>query len=229
MIGLREKDPDRYLTALFAPEPARGRLALLYGVNHELARASEVASEPMLALIRLHWWREVVEGEVRTHELATPLSAALNEGLLPREGVLALIDARDRQAEGLEPDDVMAFARATGGKLARMAGQCLGVDAPELEDFGTAQALVGLVRNAEHRRAHGLEPRPEDFAPREALLAEAAKLLPCKPPKGGLAAWVGAALVKRDLARLRAGKPCPHKRGAGDVCALFWAGLIERV
>ena len=36
--------------------------ATLYAFNHELARAREAVSEPPLALIRLQWWREVVEG-----------------------------------------------------------------------------------------------------------------------------------------------------------------------
>ena len=60
---VRRHDPDRFLTALFAPPDRRDALLTLYAFNHELARAREVASEPPLALIRLQWWREVVEGE----------------------------------------------------------------------------------------------------------------------------------------------------------------------
>ncbi|MGD0108468.1 MAG: squalene/phytoene synthase family protein [Rhodopila sp.] len=59
---VRRHDPDRFLTALFAPPERRHALLTLYAFNHELARAREVASEPALALIRLQWWREVVEG-----------------------------------------------------------------------------------------------------------------------------------------------------------------------
>ena len=59
---VRRHDPDRFLTALFAPPEKRDALLTLYAFNHELARAREVASEPPLALIRLQWWREVVEG-----------------------------------------------------------------------------------------------------------------------------------------------------------------------
>ena len=64
------------LLALFAWISPRFVLALLYLFNHELARAREVASEPILALIRLNWWREVVEGQTKHHEIATPLRAA---------------------------------------------------------------------------------------------------------------------------------------------------------
>ena len=74
---LRRADPDRHFATLFAPPEMRERLCLLYLFNHELARAREVASNAMLALIRLQWWREVVEGSAKKHELATPLLAAV--------------------------------------------------------------------------------------------------------------------------------------------------------
>jgi len=74
---VRRHDPDRFLTALFAPPRCRDALLTLYAFDHELARAREVTSEPHLVLIRLHWWREVVEGERRRHEVATPLTTLL--------------------------------------------------------------------------------------------------------------------------------------------------------
>ena len=60
----------------------RDALLTLYAFNHELARAREVVSEPPLALIRLQWWREVVEGARRRHEVAEPLPAAIEAGAL---------------------------------------------------------------------------------------------------------------------------------------------------
>jgi phytoene synthase len=40
---VRRHDPDRFLTALFAPPAKRDALLTLYAFNHELARAREVA------------------------------------------------------------------------------------------------------------------------------------------------------------------------------------------
>ena len=77
---MRRHDPDRFLTALFAPPEKRDALLTLYAFNHELARAREAVSEPPLALIRLQWWREVVEGARRRHEVAEPLAAAIEAG-----------------------------------------------------------------------------------------------------------------------------------------------------
>lgn len=77
---VRRHDPDRFLTCLFAPARRRDALLVLYAFNHELARARAVASDPMLALIRLQWWREVVEGDAKRHEVATPLTEAIAAG-----------------------------------------------------------------------------------------------------------------------------------------------------
>src|ERR1700744_5704619 len=93
-------DPDRFLTALFAPPAKRDALLTLYAFNHELARAREVASEPPLALIRLQWWREVVEGEPKRHEVASPLSSLLAAGALDPADLLPIIAARETEAEG---------------------------------------------------------------------------------------------------------------------------------
>src|ERR1700710_1476338 len=92
---VRRHDPDRFLTALFAPPDRRDALLALYALNHELARAREVASATALALIRLQWWREVVEGEAKRHEVATPLSVAIGAGLLVPADLLPVIVARE--------------------------------------------------------------------------------------------------------------------------------------
>ena len=57
---VRAADRERFLGALFAPEPARSDLLALLAFDHELARTRTVTREPMLARIRLQWWREAV-------------------------------------------------------------------------------------------------------------------------------------------------------------------------
>src|SRR5215831_21043396 len=79
---VRRHDPDRFFTALFAPPDRRETLLLLYAVNHELARAREATREPMIALMRLQWWREIAEGARRRHEVAGPLGDALDQSCI---------------------------------------------------------------------------------------------------------------------------------------------------
>jgi phytoene synthase len=212
---LRRADPDRFFCTLFAPAEARLALALLYLFNHELVRAREVASVPTLALIRLQWWREVVEGAERVHELAGPLYAALEAGLLRRDALLALIEAREDEDEA----GFLDHARATGGRLAHTAGRIMGVNSPEIEDLGTAYAIAGKLRNAALRGE----------APAAEYIAEAEHLLAAKPPRGAVAAWLPAAFARRDLRRLRNGVVPPAQRGVGDYLAVSWAALRERL
>jgi len=130
---VRRHDPDRFLTALFAPPERREALLTLYAFNHEIARAREVASQPLLALIRLQWWREVVEGEAKPHEVATPLAEALAEGRLARPDLLALIAARETEVEGeiATADAWRDWLFAGAGGLSVAAGQALGVTSPK--------------------------------------------------------------------------------------------------
>ena len=78
---VRERDPDRYFSALFAPEERRRFLLALYAFNHELARIGETVREPMLGEIRLQWWRETLEGaragRPRPHHVARALGETL--------------------------------------------------------------------------------------------------------------------------------------------------------
>src|SRR3546814_16622414 len=57
---LRRYDPDRFLTALFAPPERRESLFAIYAFNLEIAKTREVISEPMLGQIRLQWWRDSI-------------------------------------------------------------------------------------------------------------------------------------------------------------------------
>ncbi len=71
-------DPDRFMAVMAAPVPARARLFPLYAFNLEVARAPWVTQEPMIAEMRLQWWRDTVEalacgGPVRAHEVVAPL------------------------------------------------------------------------------------------------------------------------------------------------------------
>ncbi|TNF18762.1 MAG: phytoene synthase, partial [Rhodobacteraceae bacterium] len=50
-------DPDRFASAMAAPVAARARLFPLYAFNLEVARAPWVTQEPMIAEMRLQWWR----------------------------------------------------------------------------------------------------------------------------------------------------------------------------
>jgi phytoene synthase len=222
---LRAADPDRYFCTLFAPAESREGLALLYLFNHELARAREVASQPLLALIRLTWWREVVEGQRKLHEIATPLRDALEAGLFAPSDFLALIEARQQEAEPEIPDleNFLRYARGTAGRLARIAGKFLGADSQIVEDLGTAYGIAGILRAAPYLRAQGRSLLPVDGTPAETIIAEGRRLLGGQPPRRALAAALPGVFARRDLGR------ADPARTLGDRLAVTWAAVKGRM
>ena len=251
---VRRHDPDRFLTALFAPASRREALFTLYAFNHELARAREVVSEPMLALIRLHWWREVVQGTPKRHEIATPLSAMIAQGALLPADLMAMIDGREAETEPAIPDRAAwtAYLAATAGGVMAAAGRCLGADAAQLARLrilGTAHGSAGQRRNVAILASAGRVLLPQDVlgahgltvhdvtagrgepALRAALaeLASDARAMLASAagslPRGVIAAALPAVLARRDLGRAVP----PQQRGLGDRLAVLAAWALGRV
>ena len=76
-------DPDRFLAVMAAPVAVRRILFAIYAFNVEVARAPWVTQEPMIAEMRLQWWRDALEeiasgGPVRKHEVTTALADVLD-------------------------------------------------------------------------------------------------------------------------------------------------------
>lgn len=61
VADLRARDHERYLSVLWAPAAARPALFALHAFDLEQMRIVGDAREPMLAEIRLAWWREQLE------------------------------------------------------------------------------------------------------------------------------------------------------------------------
>jgi phytoene synthase len=153
---VRERDPDRYFSALFAPADVRPLLFALYAFNHELARVAETVREPMMGEIRLQWWREVLDearaGRARRHDVAEALLQMVQRCDLPGTLFDAMIDARsfDSSADTF-PDfaSLEAYCDATGGNLMRLAARVLGAgDSHDAlaREAGIAYSLTGLLR-----------------------------------------------------------------------------------
>ena len=252
---VRRHDPDRFFAALFAPPDRRETLMLLYAFNHEIARAREVASEPLLALMRVQWWREVVGGARRRHELADPLAAALDAGELARADLLAMLDGRELEAEPETPGfgDFRDYVRATGGAVAVAAGRALGCGEPildRLRALGSAYGVAGQLRSVAALAAQGRCLLPADILAAHGLTPEAVVAGPGDPallpvlrelafwgctllrdgggrlPRACIAAGLPAVLARRDFGRI--GQPA-RPRGAGDRLAVLLAAGLGRI
>ncbi|MCO6415598.1 squalene/phytoene synthase family protein, partial [Siccirubricoccus sp. KC 17139] len=188
----RRHDPDRFLCALFAPPARREAIFALIGFNHELARAREAARTPLIALMRLQWWREAVEHAAegrppRRHEVAGPLHAAIAAGAFAPEELLAMADGREAEAEegGLPSEAAFqAYLRGTAGGFAVAAGRSLGAPAgllPALQAAGAAYGLAGVLRSVGAMAAQGRCLLPEEALAAAGLTPEAVVATPDAP------------------------------------------------
>ncbi|MCZ8333589.1 MAG: squalene/phytoene synthase family protein [Rhodobacteraceae bacterium] len=197
-------DPDRFAAVMAAPGPLRGRLMVLYAFNLEVARAPWVTQEPMIAEMRLQWWRDVVAEAgagkpARAHEVAGPLAQLITEAGLPVAGLDALIEARrwDVYREPFEDQAALsAYLQDTGGGLMWLAGRALGAEAAaeaDLRAVGWAAGLAAFLRAVPELEARGRVPLVDGRAEAVAALAEA-----------GLARLSGAQAGLRRMGRARA-------------------------
>ena len=180
---LRRGDPDRFLALMAAPPAARPRLLPLYAFNLEVARAPWLTAEPLIAEMRLQWWRdalaEIAAGaSPRAHEVAEPLATVLRDAAIPPALLDDLIEARRRDISGEPFADMAELARyldRTGGNLIWAAALALGAppgaEAP-VRDLGRAGALAAWLRALPDMQARG---RPGLADPEEAAVAALAR------------------------------------------------------
>ncbi|NDV00796.1 squalene/phytoene synthase family protein [Pseudoroseicyclus tamaricis] len=164
-------DADRFLAAMSVPPEARAVLFPLYALNVELSRGAWGTSEPMIAAIRLTWWREALEeiekGKVRQHEVVQPLAELMGRTPITAALLTPLVEARMTEAnrEPMESRAALeAHLDATAGTLAWASALGMGAR-PEQEAPVRLAARAGGLANwflaVPALRAAGMEPLPE--------------------------------------------------------------------
>ncbi len=192
-------DPDRFRAAMAAPVAARGVLFPLYAMNVEVSRAPWVTQEPMIAEMRLQWWRDALAeiaggGPVRRHEVVTPLAgvvapdrAAVLDGLVEARRWDIYRDAFEDEAAFSEhidrvSGDLMWVAAASLGRaeegVVRDYAWAAGVASwlraiPELEARGRIPLLDGTEAGVRRLAEEGLERLARARARRDAVSAAA--------------------------------------------------------
>ncbi len=164
-------DPDRFAATMAAPPAAREALFPLYAFNLEVARAPWITQEPLIAEMRLQWWRDVVaspaSGAALAHEVAGPLHHVIHTKNLPIATLDRLIAAR-RWDIGHDPFNTDAelgdYLEDTGAALMWLAAKSLGApDTAEqaARNSGWATALLNYLRAVPDLTARGRVPLPD--------------------------------------------------------------------
>ena len=158
-------DPDRFMAAMAAPVAARSVLFPLYAMNVEVARAPWVTQEPMIAEMRLQWWRdalqEVAEGPtVRRHEVVTPLSRVLSPHLSAQLDEYVAVRRWDIYRAPFEDEEHFeSYIDHSAGTLMVVSAQALGAaDEAVLRDFGYGVGVANWFRAIPDLEARGRIP-----------------------------------------------------------------------
>ncbi|AXI48840.1 phytoene synthase [Sulfitobacter sp. SK012] len=146
-------DPLRFRCAMAAPLAARRVLFPLYAFNVEVARAPWVTQEPMIAEMRLQWWRDALEeiaegGTVRRHEVTTPLAAVLSPDLAKMLDALVASRRFDIYRDPFE-DEVHfeRFVNETSGHLMWAGASLLGhADEATVRNAAYAAGIANWLR-----------------------------------------------------------------------------------
>lgn len=177
MQALRQADPDRYLSVLYAPAEKRGALAVLYRFNAEIAAIRDRIREPLPGEIRIQWWRDALAAGLQG-AAGHPLAVALVE-VVDRHGLP--LDAFDRYLEARVFDlyddpmpsrgDLEGYCGETVSAIVQLAALVLEPEAaPEFAaaagHAGCAQGIAGLIRSLPIHRLRG-----QCFVPADILQA----------------------------------------------------------
>jgi hypothetical protein len=160
-------DPDRFQSVMAAQVAARATLLPIYALNVEVTRAPWVTEEPVIAEMRLQWWRDVLEEiaddrPVRAHDVTLPLS-----GVLDASGALMLdrlVAARrwDIYRDTFEDaEHFEQYLEATSALLMWVAARALGepaVSEKAMRDVGWAAGLAAFFKAIPELEARGRRP-----------------------------------------------------------------------
>jgi 15-cis-phytoene synthase len=236
-------DPDRFRAVMAAPVEARAQLFPLYAFNLEVARAPWVTQEPLIAEMRLQWWRDVVanaaSGAARAHEVAGPLHELIRNFGLPIEVLDRLIAARRWDVHREPHDDIdalYAYIEDTGAGLMWLAARALGAsDSAEaaVRAYGWASAAAMYIRALPELQARGRSPLPGNVGPQDLAQAGLAKLIEARasrkavPPEIApalLAGWQAEPLLKQMLT----GRSSPGQSEVSKRWRLLWQAFGGR-
>ncbi len=221
-------DPERFRAAMAAPPSARAVLFPLYALNVEVSRAPWVTQEPMIAEMRLQWWRDALEqiakGETpRQHEVITPLSRVLTPDMAARLDAMVAVRRWDIYSEPFE--DEAHFERyidETSGTLFWAASCSLGAaEEPVVRDFGYGVGVANWLRAIPELEARGRVPLLDGRAEAVAALADRAleRMQRARARRGAVSRQAAPALLAgwRADAVLRQARRDPARVGAGAL------------
>lgn len=142
---------------LLMPQDKHARLCALFAFNLEISKVRETASQAMVGLIRLQWWRDAIQRLFNGHVDAHPVIEALQQTRLTHWNTdlfHRVIDAREMDLEEEAPVDsarLWHYCTETTSPLLQLARE----EAVNSDIAGSCYAMIGLLRTVPFHAAQG--------------------------------------------------------------------------
>ncbi len=146
------------LALSYAPKPAREAWLGLLALDARLAGVVRAASEPMLAQLRLAWWREQFREPLTEAPAGEPLLAVLRAWEPQRAALEGLVDGWEAITADppLPATAMMTLARARGRALGALATLAGASDDEAAERLGLEWALADIAGRLADKREKDL-------------------------------------------------------------------------
>lgn len=173
--AVRAADPDRALSVLYAPAPARSALWALYAFDAEIAGLRGRVREVLAGEIRLQWWRDAIQAGAPTgHPLTDALLEAIYAFGLPSAALDNYLEARifDLYDDPMPSrTDLEGYFGETEGAILQLAALVLDARAASGQSLaaGHASCARGVARTLRHLGAQ--RSRGQCFIPVDILAA----------------------------------------------------------
>jgi hypothetical protein len=148
-LQLRARDYDAFLALGFAPKYQRDSLAHLVLFMHDMCAIRARASEPMLADIKLAWWREALEdANLRTQRVQPDIQAfaAMMLTAEQRALLLAMVDAAAENSLALARDTLWHLIALRLGDQAVSVARARDIIHQHRHQNGQARAFSLLLK-----------------------------------------------------------------------------------
>ncbi|XVE57721.1 hypothetical protein DITRI_Ditri04bG0112100 [Diplodiscus trichospermus] len=158
---VRSYDYHHYLCLLELPPNMRKAAFALRAFNVETARATDVASDPKVGLMRLVWWQEAIDkiyaNKLIEHPTAQALSSVISESKISKAWLKRIVEARINDASREVTDlpesieELEKYAEDTASTLLYMTLQSGGIRSTAVDHaashVGKASGLLLLLKS----------------------------------------------------------------------------------
>ncbi len=158
--------PQR-LALTYAPGKARSATLALFALDTRLGQALRQTNEPIMAQMRLAWWRDQLKLEPQARERSDELVCLLDMLDTQREALSALVDGWELLlTEDFAESAAGAFASARAQALLGLARIVEAPDAPEEvllagQTWALADLAASLSNSAERAATLSIAPREQ--------------------------------------------------------------------